>query len=115
MAFKTIATEKELRIMGDIGDLWRETKQARKAERKQRKESNYSSSVQMLVDNGIGFEDKGYHLVVKHKGMIADFWPTTGKFNIRKTPKYKRGVRMLIKLLRGDYSENDFKSITGGF
>ena len=85
--------------MGDMGDLWRETKQARKDESKQRKENNYSSSVQMLVDNG----------------MIADFWPTTGKFNIRKTPKYKRGVRMLIKLLRGDYSENDFKSITGGF
>lgn len=101
--------------MGDVGEAFKATKEMRKAESKQRKESNYSSSVQMLIDNGIGFEDKGYHLIVKHNGMTADFWPTTGKFNIRKTPKYKRGVRMLIKLLRGDYSENDFKSITGGF
>lgn len=48
-------------------------------------------------------------------GRLSFYHPITGKFNIRKTPKYKRGVRMLIKLLRGDYSENDFKSITGGF
>lgn len=101
--------------MGDMAEVWNATKQERKIESKQRKDRNYSGSVQMLINNGIQFEDKGYHLIVKHNGMIADFWPTTGKFNIRKTPKYKRGVRMLIKLLRGDYSESDFKNITGGF
>lgn len=101
--------------MGDMAEYWKDTKELRKSESKKRKDSNYSGSLKMLSDNGIEFEDKGYHLVVKHNGMVADFWPTTGKFNIRKTRKYKRGVRLLIKLLRGDYSDNDFNNLTGGF
>ena len=64
----------------------------------------------LFRSNGFKFEDKGYHFVIKHNGMVADFWPTTGKFNIRKTPKYKRGVRLLIKLMRGDYKEIDFNN-----
>lgn len=86
--------------MGDVGEDFKATKEIRKLESMRRKEHNYNSSIQMLIDNGIEFENKGYHLVVKHNNMVADFWPTTGKFNIRKTSSYKRGVKLLIKLLR---------------
>ena len=101
--------------MGDMAEYWNDTKEARKQESRQRKEGNLNGSAKMLIDNGFQFEDKGYHFVIKHNGMVADFWPTTGKFNIRKTPKYKRGVRLLIKLMRGDYKEIDFNNLTGGF
>lgn len=59
--------------MGDVGEAFKATKEIRKVESKQRKDRNYSSSVQMLIDNGIGFENKGYHLVIKHNNMTADF------------------------------------------
>lgn len=99
--------------MGDVGEYFRDTKDFRKSESKARRESNLASSIEMLNKNGISFDDKGYHVIVSHNGMKVDFWPSTGKFNIRGTPKYLRGVRLLIKLVRGDYSESDFKNITG--
>lgn len=59
----------------------------------------------MLTRNGIEFEEKngGVHLVVTHKGKVADFWPTTGRFCVRGTGQYKRGVRLLIRIMRGDH------------
>ena len=50
-------------------------------------------------------------LIVSHKGKVADLWPSTGKFNIRGDKRYFRGVRLLIKILRGDYTDEQFKSL----
>lgn len=87
-----------------MGDYFRDTKEFRESESKKRKERNLNGSTRMLEKNGFDFEEKngGVHLVVKHNGKIADFWPTTGKFCIRGTNQYKRGVRLLIKLMRED-------------
>lgn len=87
--------------MGDMGDYFRETKELRKQISKDKKERNSKGSRAILSRNGIEFDEKSdFHLVVKHNGRIADFWPTTGKFCIRGTNQYKRGVKLLITLLR---------------
>lgn len=86
--------------MGDVGDYFRDTKEARKQLSKKKKCNNWSGSIAMLKANVIEFEEKSEtHLVVNHNGKVADFWPTTGKFCIRGTNDYKRGVRLLIKQL----------------
>jgi hypothetical protein len=87
--------------MSEIGEIFAATKDARKAESQQRKQNNGCKSKAMLVKNGILFEAKneGVHLIVSHKGKTADFWPTTGKFNIRGEVSYHRGVKLLIKKL----------------
>lgn len=101
--------------MSEIGELYAATKEIRKVESVKRKERNKHSSIKMLIDNNINFEEKngGTHLVVKNNEYTADFWPTTGKFNIRGDNRYFRGVRLLIKIVRGDYSEQQFKSLRG--
>lgn len=101
--------------MSEIGELYAATREIRKVESARRKERNKQGSVKMLIDNNINFEEKngGTHLVVKHNEYTADFWPTTGKFNIRGDKRYFRGVRLLIKIVRGDYIEQQFKSLRG--
>ena len=94
--------------MGDMADYWRDVKadkeyQAdRKRERQERKANNSLGSRAMLKKNGFNYTEHngGLHLVVEHNGNVADFYPTTGKFTIRGTGKWLRGVRMLCKCLR---------------
>ena len=64
-----------------------------------RRASHRESSAKVLADHGISFESKndGAHLIVKHGDNIADFWPGTGKFIIRGSAKYGRGVFNLLK------------------
>lgn len=79
--------------MGDMGDLFRDYKKAKKA----KKEQNNKSST-ALIKELYDVETKSpYHLVVRHNDVVADFWPSTGKYHIRGTGKYHRGIRNLIK------------------
>jgi len=99
--------------MSEIGEIFKATKEHRAHESKCRKRNNMNGSMIMLGKNGINYVSKndGVHLIVSHKGRIADFWPSTGKFNIRGDSRYFRGVRLLIKILRGDYNEDQFKAL----
>lgn len=83
--------------MSEIGEVFKIIKE----EGKKKKSKNLVSSTQILADEGIQFESKnnGVHLVVNHNGKIADFWPSTGKFNIRGEAGYHRGVKNLLKKL----------------
>ena len=83
--------------MSEIGELFKIIKE----EGKKKKAKNIVSSTQILADKGIKFESKnhGVHLVVNHNDKIADFWPSTGKFNIRGETGYHRGVKNLLKKL----------------
>ena len=101
--------------MSDSIELIKMAADARKEDTKKKKQSNKSSSMKMLNKNGISFEEKnnGTHLIVVHDDKVADFWPTTGKFNIRGDNRYFRGVRLLIKIMRGDYNEEQFKALRG--
>jgi len=101
--------------MSEIGEIFAATKEQRKQESKRRKRNNLSGTMVMLGKNGISYESKndGVHLVVYHDGKVADLWPSTGKFNIRGDNRYFRGVRLLIKIIRGDYTDQQFKSLSG--
>jgi hypothetical protein len=95
--------------MSEIGEIFKALKPIRQEESRKRKEANTCNSTAMLERNGFDFESKnsGLHLVVSGKdggeGKIADFWPSTGKFCVRGTNEYRRGVRLLIKVMRGEH------------
>jgi len=85
--------------MSEIGDVF-----AALAERKKlKKKSNIEHSTYLLIDKGfdIDIRNNGAHLIVSHNSKIADFWPSTGKFNIRGESGYGRGVKNLIKKMGG--------------
>ena len=86
--------------MGDMGDDFKAWNEVRKA----KKLNNMESSTEILDGRGIEFETKngGTHLIVQHNGKVADFWPSTGKYNVRGSSKYKRGVYNLIGDLTND-------------
>ena len=85
--------------MGDIGEMFNYHNDASKVKRA----NNREWSANYLEQRGIEFESKncGAHLIVKYNDKIADFWPGTGKFNIRGGSGYFRGVKNLVKRLEG--------------
>lgn len=85
--------------MGDMGDDFRAWKQARIEKRA----ANRDYGAKCLADMGIQFEAKndGAHLIVTHRGKVADFWPGTGKFKLRDG-KWGRGILNLKRQLEAD-------------
>lgn len=86
--------------MGDMGEIFNDMKELKK----ERRASNTEKSTQLLIDAGIEFESKngGAHLVVNQaQGLKADFWPSTGLWQIRGSKKQSRGVFNLIKFAKG--------------
>lgn len=89
--------------MSELGELFGLMREAGKDKR----EKNMTSSTQLLINRGVNFESNNYgnHLVVKESGMIIDFWPSTGKWIVRGSGKYKRGVFGLLKLINSAAKE----------
>ena len=85
--------------MSEIGDSFR----AVYSDSKLKRASNRESSASILSKAGIKFETRngGAHLIVSHDGLVFDFWPGTGKFCLRGTAVYQRGVFRLLGILRG--------------
>ena len=81
--------------MGDMGELFN----AMRVAGRERRASNRETSPAILREHGISFEVKndGAHLVVKHNGFTADFWPGTGKYQVRTKGWYRRGVFNLLR------------------
>lgn len=73
---------------------------AMKIDSKERKANNLKFSTQALIDSGVNFVSKndGAHLIVNHNGITADFWPSTGKYQIRGKG-YSRGLKNLLREL----------------
>lgn len=87
--------------MGDMGEFWRDVTPDMKKRSSEKRENNRQFSTELLKASGFDVESKnqGYHLIVKHNNKVADFWPSTGKFTVRGSNKYSRGVKNLIKQL----------------
>lgn len=81
--------------MGDVG----ETFNALRKHRKEKKASNQKWSTEHLEHLGVEFESKngGNHLIVRRNEVVADFWPSTGKYKLRSSQRYRRGVGNLLK------------------
>lgn len=68
-------------------------------ESKAKRAGNRENSAEILTQRGVSFTPKngGAHLIVNHNGKVADFWPGTGKYQVRGAGPYKRGVFNLLK------------------
>lgn len=85
-----------------MADYWRDVKPAMQEASKQRRASNRDNSAALLRANGVQFESKngGAHLIVRDNGMVFDFWPGTGLFQMRGARHQRRGVYALLKTIR---------------
>ena len=82
--------------MSDDGEIWEGYHQ----ERREKKANNLEYSTNLIEEWALQHKvtvmhfNGGVHLRI---GTRWYFWPSTGKYLDRKTGKYKRGVRELIK------------------
>jgi len=86
--------------MGDMGDdfrAWNKVKQ-------EKKRSNLETSTQLLIDNNISFKSHNYgvHIAVVGNNEIIDFWPSTGKWIVRKTNIKGRGIFKLLRRIKNE-------------
>jgi hypothetical protein len=82
--------------MGDIGDLFKELREHKRAKRA----SNTKQSTQALINAGVQFTslNGGVHLLVMAAdGSRIDFWPSTGLWKLRSSNVKHRGVFRLIQ------------------
>jgi len=90
--------------MGDMGELYKDTKELRKRESDKRKAINRVNGLKVLIENGLSYVEfsGGVHVVVEGK---IDYWPITGKFIVRENNKSGRGIFNLIKTIKKEWKE----------
>lgn len=66
---------------------------------REKRASNRKTTPEVLRAHGVAFtsHNEGAHLIVTHGGKTADLWPGTGKYNVRGSPHYRRGVFRLLR------------------
>ena len=93
--------------MSEIGETWKAIKEQRK---KERAESGYKKGQcfldyarEELPKHGITFTEHndGYHSICTKGDLVADFWPSTGKYKLRHQNGYGRGIQGLISAMYG--------------
>jgi hypothetical protein len=86
--------------MGDMGDYWRDVTPGMKERSQAKRASNREQSATLLTQAGVPFETRnaGAHLIVNHGGVVCDFWPGTGLWQVRGG-RQGRGVRNLLKAI----------------
>lgn len=79
-----------------------ETFEAWRKHRREVKQNNKNYSTQLLKDSGIEFAEhnEGLHLMIRLNSDIVDFWPSTGKWHMRRNNKWGRGVFKLLSELK---------------
>ena len=83
--------------MGDMNEVFNDMSEQSKLKR----ERNTKSSTDVLMNKKVSFvrKNNGAHLVICHFDLMIDFWPATGRWIVRKSPKESRGVFKLLKYL----------------
>lgn len=81
--------------MSEMGELFK----ALREDSIERKAQNRERSARLLQERGVQFTEHncGAHLVVTVGEKVADFWPGTGKYRVRGTTRYRRGVFNLLR------------------
>jgi len=82
-------------MTGDVGEIYNAMREAGK----ERRHANRAKTPELLKQYGVAFDSRndGAHLIVTHGGKIADLWPGTGKYQVRGTDRYRRGVFNLLR------------------
>lgn len=88
--------------MGDMGEYWREIKPAMLERSKQKRAANREASAVVLTTQGISYttHNNGAHLVISAGGSVYDFWPGTGRWQLRGSKKHSRGVMQLVRRIK---------------
>lgn len=83
--------------MSDMGEDFRAMKEASR----EKKANNLASSTDILKKARVNFtsHNNGVHLVIQHSDRLIDFWPSTGKWNVRSANLWGLGVFALLKVL----------------
>lgn len=71
--------------------------------RQEKRAGNQAFSSNLLREAGIAFtsHNGGVHLVITTAVATFDFWPSTGRVINRTTGTQHRGVRNLLRILKG--------------
>jgi hypothetical protein len=80
--------------VSELGELFGALREAGREKR----EKNRKATPEILREHVVEFtsHNGGAHLVVTHGGKVADLWPGTGKYNVRGSKAYRRGVFNLL-------------------
>lgn len=86
--------------MSEIGDDFAEINERQR----QKRASNTEQSTTMLQAAGIAFRsfNGGVHLQIEVRGQSVNFWPSTGLYMVSDDPRKRRGIRNLIRFVKGD-------------
>lgn len=84
-------------MTSELGELFN----AHKAARKQKRADNREKGADRLTRLGVEYEAKnmGAHLIVRHDGKVIDYWPGTGKWEVRGSNCGNRGIRKMLRYL----------------
>lgn len=65
----------------------------------EKRRANRKSSGTILSENNVPFDSHngGAHLVVRLNNFVVDFWPGTGKYIVRGSNTYKRGIFRMLR------------------
>lgn len=85
--------------MSEIGETFAALKEVSRAKRA----ANVLSSAELLAQAGIAFtdlNDDGIHLRLLVGRQLIDFWPSTGRWMLKGSPRKHRGVKSLIAFIK---------------
>ncbi len=70
-------------------------------------------AIRKFNKNAIFVESKnnGQHLILMHDDRCGDFLTDTGVFRLRGNDKVFKGVNLAIKIMRGDYTEEQLNEL----
>jgi hypothetical protein len=74
---------------------------AMREHRKEQRSAAYDFHHQRIQDMGVPHEAKnfGHHLILRVDKKVADFWPASGKWRIRKPDRWGTGLDFLLRLM----------------
>lgn len=86
--------------MSEIGEFWKEVKPELQARNKEKRACNRENSAKILLQNEVEFttHNNGAHLIVKGRCGTVDFWPGTGRWQLR-SGRSGFGVKNLINIV----------------
>ncbi len=70
-------------------------------------------AIRKFNKNAIFVESKnnGQHLILMHDDRCGDFLTGTGVFRLRGNEKVFKGVNLAVKIMRGDYTEEQLENL----
>lgn len=89
--------------MGDMAEEFKALTRYLKSESSEKRAQNIQKSTQLLIDNEIDFtvHNKNLHLIIESGSHTVDFWPSTGKWNVRGMgAQNNRGIFPLLNFLK---------------